>query len=88
MTAQMRSSASKAQQTVVQLTQELAAADARIQALMRQRELLKHAAKGQKRRAMKAEAELARMKRQEVSCNATSKRFDLMGRDRNSMRND
>ncbi|KAL5967981.1 hypothetical protein TSMEX_004287 [Taenia solium] len=67
MTAQMRSSASKTQQTVVQLTQELAAADARIQALMRQRELLKHAAKGQKRRAMKAEAELARMKRQEAT---------------------
>ncbi|VDK22738.1 unnamed protein product [Taenia asiatica] len=67
MTAQMRSSASKTQQTVIQLTQELAAADARIQALMRQRELLKHAAKGQKRRAMKAEAELARMKRQEAT---------------------
>ncbi|KAL5105734.1 hypothetical protein TcWFU_003324 [Taenia crassiceps] len=66
MTAQIRSSASKTQKTVVQLTQELAAADARIQVLMRQRELLKHAAKGQKRRAMKAEAELARMKRQET----------------------
>ncbi|EUB57086.1 Outer dense fiber protein 2 [Echinococcus granulosus] len=66
MTAQMRNSASKTRQTVVQLTQELAAADARIHELMRQRELLKHAAKGQKRRAMKAEAEIARMKRQEV----------------------
>nr|CDS24353.1 outer dense fiber of sperm tails 2 [Echinococcus granulosus] len=66
MTAQMRNSASKTRQTVVQLTQELAAADARIHELMRQRELLKHAAKGQKRRAMKAEAEIARMKRQEA----------------------
>ncbi|VDM20090.1 unnamed protein product [Hydatigera taeniaeformis] len=73
MTAQMRNSASKTRQTVVQLTQELAAADARIQELTRQRELLKHAAKGQKRRAMKAEAELARMKRQ-ASCNAILKK--------------
>ena len=61
----MRNSASKSRQTVVQLTQELAAADARIQELERQRDLLKHAAKGQKRRAMKAEAEIARLRREE-----------------------
>ena len=61
----MRNSASKSRQTVIQLTQELAAADARIQELERQRDLLKRAAKGQKRRAMKAEAEIGRLKREE-----------------------
>ncbi|KAM7534554.1 hypothetical protein Aperf_G00000106208 [Anoplocephala perfoliata] len=59
---QMRNSESKTRQTVIQLTQQLADADSRIQELSRQRDLLKHAAKGQKKRALKAEAEIARLR--------------------------
>lgn len=59
---QMRNSESKTRQTVTQLTQQLAEADSRIQELSKQRDLLKHAAKGQKKRALKAEAEIARLR--------------------------
>ncbi|VDL27341.1 unnamed protein product [Hymenolepis diminuta] len=60
--AQMRNSESKTRQTVVKLTQQLADADIRIQELTKQRDLLKHAAKGQKKRAIKAEEEIARLR--------------------------
>lgn len=58
----MRNSESKTRQTVVKLTQQLADADTRIQELTKQRDLLKHAAKGQKKRAIKAEEEIARLR--------------------------
>lgn len=60
--AQMRNSEAKTRQTVLKLTKQLADADARIQELSKQRDLLKHAARGQKKRALRAEEEIARLK--------------------------
>ncbi|VDO03377.1 unnamed protein product [Rodentolepis nana] len=72
--AQLQNSKSKTHQTVVKLTQQLADADARIQKLSKQHDLLKHAAKGQKKRAIKAEEEIARLRDQS----------DGKGRERNT----
>nr|CDS28139.1 outer dense fiber of sperm tails 2 [Hymenolepis microstoma] len=60
--AHLLNSKSKTRQTVVKLTQQLADADDKIQKLCKQHSLLKQAAKGQKKRAIKAEEEIARLR--------------------------